>query len=105
MGISRSTSRARWAWRMSRSTRPALARLTSASGFAGGEVDDLVHVQALVRFAPAQDGNVDHGWFSFWGQDGFRAGGRANSSRAQVGVRFAQAEGSGGCACSPVSRS
>ena len=31
MGISRSTSRARWAWRMSRSTRPALARLTSAS--------------------------------------------------------------------------
>src|SRR6516165_3560698 len=32
MGISRSKSRARLAWRMSRSTRPALARLTSASG-------------------------------------------------------------------------
>src|SRR5207247_372168 len=31
MGISRSTSRARRAWRISRSTRPALARLTSAS--------------------------------------------------------------------------
>ncbi len=30
MGISRSTLRARWAWRMSRSTRPPLARLTSA---------------------------------------------------------------------------
>src|SRR5262245_51903519 len=32
MGISRSTSRARWAWRMSRPISPPLARLTSASG-------------------------------------------------------------------------
>ena len=31
---------------------------------AGREVDDLVHFQALVRLAPAEDGNVDHGVIS-----------------------------------------
>ena len=60
MGISRSTSRARWAWRMSRSTSAAVGPADLGEHLAGGEVDDLVDLQALVRLAPAQDGNVDH---------------------------------------------
>ena len=29
--------------------------------FAGGEMDDLVDFQALVGFAPTEDGDVQHG--------------------------------------------
>ena len=64
MGISRSTSRARWAWRMSRSTRPPLARLTSASGFAGGEVDDLVDCRGSCRVRPSAGRGCGSWWVS-----------------------------------------
>ena len=42
---------------------------------AGGEVNDLVGFEALVGFAPAQYGNVDHGGFSQ-----VRAGGKKFSA-------------------------
>ena len=45
--------------------------------FAAGEVDHLVHVQALVRLAPTKNGDVNHGWFPW----DVRV---ANSSRAQI---------------------
>ena len=61
MGIARSTSRACWAWRMSRSTRPPLAWLTLAIGSPVAKWTTLSDFERLVRLAPAEDGNVEHG--------------------------------------------
>ena len=40
--------------------------------FAGDEVNDLVGLEALVRFAPTEHGDVKHGWVPFLG--GIRSG-------------------------------
>ena len=41
--------------------QPAVGPADLGQHLAGGEVDDLVGLEALVRLAPAQDGDVDHG--------------------------------------------
>ena len=91
MGISRSTSRARWAWRMSRWMRPPLARPTSATASPVAKWTTLSTSRLLYGSPQRRTGMWIMGGFPFRRSVVDSAGTRA--VRAPSGVGFAQGRG------------